>query len=130
MIHAHILLIDADHRVLMIRDATGGWSFPGCAAPAGQHAVAALVAYGRDVYNVTTFDKALFPLTFAEADGALHMFYGCRNWVGLNNLQIIPQCMNTDDAAWVRVPRLGDYMLIEPVRAALPSLTTLLSGGM
>lgn len=124
MIHAHILLIDADHRVLMLRD-SGMWTFPSCAAD-NETSTAALVAHLRDAYKVTTFDKALFPLSFVEQDGQVHLFYGCRNWVGPNNLQIIPQFLNNDDATWIRVARINDNNVTPIIQSAYPILATLL----
>ena len=125
-------LIDADNRVLiqqrpLTKAYAGKWEFPGGKVDPGETPPQALVRELKEELNVTTVEKALFPLTFMaggyESFGfnVVTLIYGCRNWTGL------PQALEDQpQLAWVKPPRLGDYDLLEKNREALPVLCELI----
>ena len=132
MIHAHILLIDADHRVLLSQLAAMGditlWDVPAVAVSSTGDIEQNLVNYLQSDWHVTTTTKALFPLCFTTDKDAIHVLYGCRNWIGLQGLQRV-QSMDDIPTQWVRVPRLSDHALSPALQALLPNIMTLLGTG-
>jgi 8-oxo-dGTP diphosphatase len=111
-------LIDADNRVLIQRRPEGAkhagwWEFPGGKLEIGERPEQALVRELKEELDVTTIEKAFFPLSFISytyADEGRHVLipvFGCRNWTGL------PTPVEGQELAWVKPPRLGDYKLLE-----------------
>ena len=118
----NVALFDADHRVLLVKPvADTRWTFPHAAA-VDNPADAAVAMLAAD-WQVQTFAKALFALTFA-ADGDVTLLYGCRNWVGAGGLQRV-QALDDIETLWVPVARLGDQMLAPAALAMWPALATL-----
>lgn len=121
-------LIDADNRILIQKRTAaqswaGYWEFPGGKIEAGETPEQALVRELHEELEITTVEKALFPLGFMSYSypdcHVLVPLFGCRNWTGL------PQARLGQELAWVRAPRLGDYNLLPsnlPVIASLCQL--------
>lgn len=123
-------LIDADNRILIQQRPAhkiypGFWEFPGGKIDAGELPEAALVRELKEELDITTVEKALFPLTFVSGGypefHVINLIYGCRNWTG------VPKALEGQPQfAWAKAPRLGDYDLLEKNREALPVLCELI----
>lgn len=121
-------LIDVDNRVLIQKRPEGKpfagfWEFPGGKLEAGETPEEALVRELQEELQVTTIEKAFFPLSFishAYPDSHVLMpLFGCRNWTG------VPQTCIGQELAWVYPARLADYNLLpsnKPVIAPLCQL--------
>lgn len=122
-------LIDPDNRVLIQqrpegKDHAGFWEFPGGKVEANETPEQALVRELHEELNVTTIEKALFPMTFVSypyPKGHMLMpLYGIRNWAGQIETRI------NQNIAWVRPQRLGDYNLLDSNRTLISTLITLI----
>lgn len=126
---AAAVLIDADNRILIQKRPEGKawagyWEFPGGKLELGETPEQALVRELREELNVTTIEKAFFPLSFISytyPEGhALIPLFGCRNWTG------VPQALEHQELAWVRAPRLADYQLLPSNVAMIAPLTQMI----
>lgn len=120
---AAVALIDADHRVLIVRDAHTEWDMPQIGAQVGDEIAGLLLDHLQQHWHVTTKREAFFPLSFVQAEaGPPYLLYGCRNWVGANGLQLI-DVQATTEQQWLRAARLHAIPDLAPaLRAMLPVL--------
>lgn len=122
-------LIDADNRILIQKrpegkPLAGFWEFPGGKLEIGETPEEALVRELQEELQVTTIEKAFFPLSFISftyPDGhALVPLFGCRNWTG------VPDPRIGQELAWVRPARLADYDLLPSNKAVIAPLCQLI----
>src|SRR5690606_31170155 len=111
-------LIDADNRILIQKRPegkayAGWWEFPGGKMEEGERPEQTLIRELKEELDITTFEKAFFPLSFIShtyADMDRHVLipvFGCRNWTGM------PTPKEGQELAWVKPVRLRDYKLLE-----------------
>ena len=125
MLTLRVALLDADSRVLIVQNAVEPWDMPGVVTGAASPLEVLVQELGQ-IWQVTTFAKAFFPLTFAldDATGHATLLYGCRNWIGPNTLQRVPE-RDGVTLQWVRSARLGDYAVSDACRMMMPVLMQL-----
>lgn len=122
---ATAVLIDVDNRVLIGqrpegKPMAGFWEFPGGKLEPYETPEAALKRELMEELNVTTLEKAFFPLTFMTPEydhgNGVILLYGCRNWKGpIKGLE-------NQKFAWVKPVRLLDYDLLPANKAVVPIL--------
>jgi 8-oxo-dGTP diphosphatase len=126
---AAAVLIDVDNRILIQKRPEGKphagfWEFPGGKIETGETPEAALVRELKEELNITTLEKAFFPMSFISHgfdDGhALIPLFGCRNWAG------VPEPSENQELAWVKPIRLGDYNLLPSNMAVIDPLSRLI----
>jgi len=109
-----VALIDLDGRVLLAqrppgKSMAGFWEFPGGKLDPGETPEAALVRELQEELGIDVGESCLAPIAFASHDyDSFHLMmplYACRQWRG----QVQPR--EGQSLAWVRAPRLGDYLM-------------------
>ena len=122
-------LIDVDNRVLIQKRPEGKahagfWEFPGGKLEDGETPAQALIRELKEELDVTTIEKAFFPLTFVSHDypngHALIPIFGCRNWTGK------PVGREGQELAWVKPVRLNDYNLLPSNQSVIAPLCELI----
>lgn len=121
-------LVDEDNRVLIARRPEGKhmgglWEFPGGKVEPGELPEEALIRELGEELGIDVAESCLAPLTFASHGyHGFHLLmplYVCRQWGGE------VEARDSQELAWVRPNRLGDYEMPpadEPLKAALRDL--------